>query len=132
MIKANFQMAWMVNHKMEDIIELYNCDPLFHWRQMKVQTSLFNLFEGTDPLEPVMGTLYPVVAVDVNKKMSKMRRKTILMPAIKPNMLNPFIEPKHNHYDDVQHLLPENTGIIDDILFVISRFNLINSPEFQA
>lgn len=49
-----------------------------------------------------------------------------------PEMLNPFFTPKRNHYEEVKEFLPESTSIIDDVLFVIARFNHLNTPEFQA
>ena len=49
-----------------------------------------------------------------------------------PDILNPFPPSKKSAYLKVSKYLPERTGIIDDILFVISRYSAIHTSDFQV
>ena len=102
---------------------------------MSVQRSLFNLFEGSDPDEPLIGSLNP--AQSDRRKSKFKRRQTLKASALNQDFTfldrlgSGSYKEKRNAYHEVKKFLPERTDIIDDALFMLARFNTTNTTEFQ-
>lgn len=127
LLKAQTQQTWSKTHRTEAIIDLYQTDVVFHRRQMDVQQSLFNLFEGTDASEPVLGTLKP----QEERLKPKARRRATLKAPGASGLLNPTLPTQASAEPREGHPVPKRTEILDDILFVASRYSTIHSADFQ-
>ena len=110
---------------LEAVIDLYQNNDIFKIQETMIQRHLLNCFEGTDPNEPVMGTLLPI---EPPKATITHRRKTKHRIEISEP-----IEEKVNGYDAViDYDMPETTDIIDDFLGMVVRYSVISSREFYT
>ena len=122
-IKSTINYTWHKHYDLDELIGMYQNDHTFQKMQSIVHRGLINVFQGTDPDEPVLGT----IMTQQEQAVAKMsRRKTIKLATPPPEIFN-----DRNMYDAVAYLIPEATSVIDDFLGIITRYQIIGSHDFH-